>query len=232
MEQPKRTNNISRRQLIKWTIPLAGGAIAGLNLSSCKPDAKENKPPTKKQPAKTTARRHDEFTLLHHNKTNVLHYPFLYEKYEVTEEKNMTKVHVNDWQRYLDEKGARFSRKRSGIIFEKLALMNLRQQVDDEQLGRSLQILNRSFTDTYFKYNEHNWRVYDLALQLIALNNSIPEQQRWTNFSSAISKINFNNIKVPKRNTWVMNQQAFEQRAMYVAHHRDEYLKKLDKRRA
>src|SRR2546423_964859 len=129
-------DKISRRRLLQWGVPFMGGVyafgIAGFischsspktveNTDKKQPPGKQkNNPPKKGNPYAGK----DEMYL--NAKTKVLHYPMVFATYDKLKESNHSVVPTDNWQQQLDQNGARFSKERSGIVFEKLALRSMK----------------------------------------------------------------------------------------------------------
>ncbi|MDB5198454.1 MAG: hypothetical protein JWO92_417 [Chitinophagaceae bacterium] len=237
-------HKISRRRVLQLGMPAAGiiyaGGLAEL-FSSCKNKTAQkdngaaNNHPGK--PKKTPVQRGNPYAgrdeMFLHNKTKALHYPYVFKTYDKLREEHVTPVNTNDWEKQLDENGAHFTKEKSALIFERLALKNLSADVNNENLNRSAAILGRSFKTGYVKQNIHNWRGYHLLLQLITLNSAVAEADKWATFSNAIKDADISQIKkIPKRNAWIASQQLFEQRVQYIHQHTDEYMNRIKKRMA
>jgi hypothetical protein len=239
MEDPKK--NITRREALKWSIPLfAAAALPGmLQLTSCKPSAeKEGDTANNNQhrkPKKTPVQRGNPYAnrdeMFLHNKTKTLHYPYVFKTYDQLKEEHFTSVSPNEWEKQLDENGAHFSKEKSALIFERLALKNLNAGINNEAFGRSSSILGRSFTLDYAKQNIYNWRGYNLLFQMLVLSGAVATGDKWAAFSNAIKEVNVSQIKkIPKKHAWIASQQLFDQRVQYIQQHADEYMGRLKKR--
>lgn len=236
MEEHK---NISRRDVLKWSVPfLAAAAVPGvLQLTSCKSSTKKEDNTNNQQvrkPKKTPVQRGNPYAnrdeMFLHNKTNTLHYPYVFKTYDQLKEQHFTSVNPKEWENQLD-KGAHFAREKSALIFERLALRNLKGEVNNDAINKSASIIGRSFTTDYAKQNIHNWRGYHLLLQLIAINTTVADADKWATFSNAIKEANVSQIKkIPKRHSWIVSQQLFDQRVQYIHQHNDEYLNRIKKR--
>lgn len=236
MKDPK---NISRREVIKWSIPFfAAAAIPEMLLTSCHSSAKKYNVSNTNHPGKpnkTPVQRGNPYAgrdeMFLHNKTKALHYPYVFKTYDQLNEVHFTSVNTNDWEKQLDENEAHFTKEKSALIFERLSLRNLANGFTNEKFSRSTDILGRSFKSDYAKQNIHNWRGYQLLLQLIALNNTVPDNEKWTAFSTTIRDANVSQIKkIPKQNVWVTSQQLFDQRVQYIHQHSEEYMNRIKKR--
>ncbi len=162
-------------------------------------------------------------------RSKVLHYSGL-KKVSPTEQNKGRRVSLDEWERMVDGGEARFEKEDSGLIFERLALLNLRQNTDNASLEKSLQILSRSFSKDYQFQNRFNWRGYDLALKLIALNSGIGADEKWARFENITRDVNLGSVKIPPRNAWVRSKELFDQRVRYVNERQSEILSKINRR--
>lgn len=238
-----RVKNISRREVIKLSLPLLGvAAIPGMmQLSSCNPSAKKEGGTAnnnqRRKPKKTPVQRGNPYAnrdeMFLHNKTKTLHYPYVFKTYDQLKEDHFTLISPNNWEKQLDENGAHFTKEKSALIFERLALKNLQGGINNETLGRSSFILGRSFTADYAKQNMYNWRGYNLLFQMVVLNSALPTADKWTTFSHAIKEVNVSQIKkLPKKHTWIASKQLFDQRVQYVQQNADKYMSRIKIRSA
>ena len=74
--------------------------------------------------------------------------------------------------------------------------------------------------------NEKNFRVHELMLQLVAMNPSIPNQNKWQAFQGLVKKPD--NLR--KRQTWMSSETMFNDRVSYILSRDKEYLARLQKR--
>lgn len=237
-------HTISRRKILQLSVPAAAVVYTGgiTALFSCKNKTASNKNiATKNQPLrkpkKAPVQRGNPYAgkdeMFLHNTTKTLHYPYVFKTYDKLREDHITNINTAEWEKQLDENGAHFTRERSALIFEKLALKNFAGNITDDSLAKSAAILGRSFKAGYAKQNVHNWRGYHFLAQMIALNNTIPDSEKWTNFSTAINEAGISKIKkIPKRHAWIASQQLFDQRMQYIHQHNEEYLNRIKKRLA
>lgn len=230
MAKPK---HIHRRQIIKWSFPLITGLPFANSLISCnnntKPTHKKNKDSTKKQVVKTKPKPNNTEVLYYNPKTKVLHYPGLREK-EKLETANLQSIKINEWEKMLDNGEAYFNKEKSGLSFEKLALRNFQGAPTAESLQKSLSITSRAFAKEYATQNRFNWRVYDLLVQWVALNEAIADPDKWYHFTKVISEVNLGNVKVIKRMAWVQSKELFDKRITYINEHKTDYLARLKTR--
>jgi hypothetical protein len=233
---------ISRRRALQLGLPAAGIVYTGglTQLLSCKnktasKDTATTNNQQKRKPKKTPEQRGNPYAgrdeMFLHNKSKTLHYPYVFKTYDKIKDEHITSVNPTDWENQLNN-GAHFTKERSALIFEKLALKGL-GEMNNENLGRSASIIGRSFKTDYAKHNKYNWRGYHLLTQLIALNSAIPDTEKWASFSDAIKEANVSQIKkIPKRHAWIASQQLFDQRVQYIHQHADVYTGRIKKRLA
>lgn len=232
--------NISRREVIKWSVPFfAAAAMPGmLQLTSCDSATKKESNTNNQQERKakkTPVQRGNPYAnrdeMFLHNKTKTLHYPYIFKTYNKLKENHFTSVNPNDWEKQLDENGAHFTREKSALIFERLALRNLKGEINNDSLTKSAAIIGRNFNADYAKQNIHNWRGYHLLFQMVAINSVVADADKWATFSNAIKEVNISQVKkIPKRHSWIVSQQSFDKRVQYVHQHSDEYTNRLKKR--
>ena len=228
---------ISRREVIKWSVPFfAAAALPEMLLtsschSSSKKDTAADHP---RRPKKTPMQRGNPYAardeMFLHIKSKTLHYPYAFKTYDKFNESKFTIVNTGDWEAALNN-GAHFSREKSALIFERLALKNLEGGISADNLTRSADILGKCFKTDYAKQNMYNWRGYQLLLQLIALNTSIADTDKWAAFSNEVKDANPSQVKViDRKNAWVTSQQLFNDRVKYINEHADEYTNRIKKR--
>ena len=88
------------------------------------------------------------------------------------------------------------------------------------------------------KDNKYNFRLHELAAQLIALNNSIPAAQKWTKFQTAIGNTTYTldqlSLKnhLPGRVKWMLTKKDFDERIAYIIKNKNNYTDRLKKRAA
>ncbi len=168
--------------------------------------------------------------LVLNTKTKTIHYPSakIFGNYNQIAEEHLRVIPFKGWQNELKEN--HFIKSKSGLILEKLALRELSTESSDKTLTKATEVLALAFSKDYADSNQHNWRVYDLLMQLIVLNNSVKPESRWSLFSKIISTVNFQYIEIPKRNYWVTSQLTFSEKASYIDKNVSTYKQKLKNR--
>jgi hypothetical protein len=163
--------------------------------------------------------------LLINTKTNVVHLPTaaFYNYYD--EIKNTKTVMIDDWENQLREP-VRLNKDRSGNILEILSLQKLRNGITDNSLNSAINTLAIAFSrdcenSNGTNYNTTNYRLHELMLQLIALNNSMP--YKWNTFNDSVRKPQ----KIGKRQSWMADENGFSQRVNYIRDREADYKTRL-----
>jgi hypothetical protein len=219
---------VSRRRLLKWSISLAAFYPVASGLQSCQ-DSKTGKketPPKSKE--KTTTDNKPVDFLYYNSKSKVLHYPGIRTKQKL-DLKDFEKKPVGEWQKLLNE-GARFPKETSGIAFEKLSLRNFQNNVNADGIKESLAIMEKAFGKEYANKNKFNWRIYELLLQWIALDESLAATEKSAKFMNATQAIDIELLKLPKRMNWMKTKEGINARAAYVFNQKNKYMERLQKR--
>lgn len=166
--------------------------------------------------------------LLVNTKTNVIHLPTVSFYVYYDEIKNSKEVDINGWENQLTDQ-LRFNKNKSGNILEILSLQKLRNGVNDNSLSsaaNALQIAfsNRCDSKNGVNINATNYRLHELMLQLVALNNSIPS--KWQTFNDIVRKPQ----KLGKRQSWMADENSFNTRVKYIQDREADYKNRLIKR--
>ncbi len=173
---------------------------------------------------------HNESLILN-TKTNIVHYPSekLFTYYNQISNKHLSVIKFDDWEsQVLPPK--HFIKGKSGIIIERLALNKLTSPITDDKLNAAIITLGTAFSADYYEHNSNNWRLYELLIQLIALNSSVKVELKWNQFFEAVKKIDFHLLKVPQRNNWIKSREEFDKRVEYIRYNHGTYLKRLENR--
>ncbi|MES1219861.1 MAG: hypothetical protein ABUT20_30450 [Bacteroidota bacterium] len=129
-----------------------------------------------------------------------------------------------------------FNKEKSGIMLEVLALQKLDTGINNHNLAAAANTLAMAFTETYKAsdgsiINKFNFRLHDLLLQTITLNDSIPSFQKWERFQSTTGKIYYNEAdRLPKRMKWLMTEQDFNKQVNYILDNKTKYEERLKQR--
>lgn len=222
--------NISRRRVLKWSISLtAYYPLVGLGLQGCT-EGEKKQSSNKKRSSKereTTSNKPTEF-LFYNPKKRVLHYPGI-RKNEKTDFSGFQKIPIADWQTFLTRDDVKLAKETSGIVIEKLALRHFRLNANADGIKKSLALTEKVFSKDYVRSNKFNWRLYDLLVQWVALDESITDKQ--AHFSGAIQGADVDLIKkVPKRMSWLKSSEGVEKKLAYIQQQKDKYTERLQKR--
>ena len=166
--------------------------------------------------------------LLINTKTNVIHLPTASFYVYYDEIKNSKKVSISDWENNVQGE-PKFNKNKSGNIIEILCLQKLRGGIDDNSLNSAVNTLTIAFSKDCenakgFNVNTTNYRLHELMLQLINLNNYMPF--KWKTFNDMVSKPE----KLGKRQSWMSDENSFNQRVKYIRDHEADYKNRLTKR--
>ena len=175
--------------------------------------------------------------LVLNTKTQVVHLPSgkIFSKYPTI--KRQAIIGYNNWE--IDIKPPyRFNKEKSGIILEMLALTRLAAGINERTLTDAYRILSLAFSNAYKSkngtmLNKYKFRLHYFLLQVIALNNTFVETQKWEKFQSATGRINYNlqdKKPLPKHMNWVKNKTEFDKRVRYILQNKQTYISRLTKR--
>lgn len=227
---------LPRRQFIGNTVKLAVlGTVLGPLHQSCN-DKKNQGPGTgstgsgkAKKSTKTKKRRQkwSRESLVMNSQTKVMHLPTskLYTYYDEIKTKNLQAISLAAWSSQLGS-ASRFNRQQSGNIIEMLTMNELDGNISDTNLVIAIDNLSTAFGEEYEKANLTNFRLHELMLQLITLNNSIPSDQKWITFNAKVKKP----AQLRKRQGWMADENAFNQRVKYIIERQPEYVRRLAER--
>lgn len=175
--------------------------------------------------------------LVLNTKTKVVHLPSgkIFSKYPTI--KRQTIIGYNNWEIEI-KSPYRFNKEKSGIILEMLALMRLASGINDRTLTDAYRILSLAFSNAYKSksgtlLNKYKFRLHYFLLQVIALNNTFLEAQKWEKFQTATGRINYNlpdKKPLPKHMNWVKTKTDFDKRVRYILQNKQTYISRLSKR--
>jgi len=233
----KLKNSITRRKFVGWTSSILGAVALTSIFQSIysgllfKPKTTGDKP----RISKSKRRLKDKTIWNNENlvlnvKTKIIHFPTvkIFKYHNEISKKNIQIVAFDNWEKELTAN--RFNKDNSGIILEKLALKELVPGINSKSLHAAKDILSLAFTEKYVVQNRFNWRIYDLLLTTIVLNDSIKFENQGAIFNSIISKVDFRNARVPKKNSWLKSQTDFKNKITYVQKNSNIVLNKLANR--
>ena len=228
-------NNMTgnRREFIGNTFKLVllSGLLTPLG-QACNSKSKSKDKSNRKDTRTTNNKRSkwNQEKLIVNTKTNVVHLPtaVVYNYYD--EIKQYREINANDWENVIGGE-VRLNKEQSGNILEILSLQKLRNRVDDNSLSNATNTLSKAFSGSYqnskgINSNSTNYRLHELMLQLVALNNSIPDENKWQAFNERVSKAQ----RIGKRQKWMETEDSFSQRVKYIQDRQDEYKTRLMKR--
>jgi len=177
-------------------------------------------------------------------KTKVVHLPTgkIFARYADIEKRNQKILDVKTWEAQV-KTPAHFNKEKSGIILELLALQKLNGAITDKGLTAAINTLAIAFSPVYknkkgLQLNKYNFRVHELAAQLIALNSSIPAVQKWTKFQAVTGNTPYTydllstKHHLPPRIKWMLGKKTFDERVSYIIKNKSDYVDRIKKRAA
>lgn len=186
---------------------------------------KNNKPST--HAAKKIRKKWSHEGLVVNSKTNVMHFPTsrLYHYYDEIKPKHLKEITLAAWAPG-SEAQIRLNKYQSGNILEILTLQGLNEEINDSSFVIAIDTLSTAFNPEYEKANAMNFRLHELMLQLVALNNAIPQADKWITFSSKVKKP----VQLRKRQQWMETETNFNERIKYILDRRNDYMTRLSQR--
>lgn len=235
MEQPpEHSNSFDRRRFIGNSIKLT--LLASLispfeqacNRRSKNQPKKRTKDNSNTTGKNTHRRKWNAEKLVLNTKSNVIHLPTSVFYIYYDEIKNTSDVNISNWESQLNGQ-VRLNKNKSGNILEILSLQKLRNGINDSSLSSAANSLAIAFSGSCdnskgINVNMKNYRLHELMLQLIALNNSIPD--KWQTFNNMVRKPQ----KIGRRQTWMADENNFNQRIQYIQSRSSDYHDRLAKR--
>jgi hypothetical protein len=190
---------------------------------------------------RTTGKRLYSFLLIDklvlNTKSKVVHLPTrkIFKKYPNI--KSQKVIGFNEWENQV-KPPFRFNKEKSGIILEMLVLQKLNEGINEKTLTDAYRILSMAFTPVYKNkggiiFNKYNFRLHHLLLKIIALNETITNEQKWAKFQSATGSINYNEKdKKPlsKYMNWIKTKAEFDKKVSYILQNKQTYISRLAKR--
>lgn len=230
---------VRRRDFISNTIKLTvfGSLLAPLH-QSCN-NNKTSQPIDPEKPKKlkqTTSNKNrnkwNRESLVINTKTNVIHFPTskMYVYYDEILPDHLKEISLASWATQLQEP-VKLHKEQSGNILEILTMHQLSNGIKDESLTVATETLAKAFVPACnnakgINSNTTNFRLHELMLQLIALNNGVVNTDKWMVFNNKIKKPPI----LRKRQKWMENENNFNQRVNYILERKDDYLARLTKR--
>jgi len=227
---------------VSHTIKLAAlGTLLMPVLPACN-NKKESSPPTTTLPGKDknsstrkpkkTRNKWSHEGLVLNTKTGNLHLPSsrVYRYYDPIKPIHLKEISIASWAAQAGEP-VKLHKQQSGNILEILAMQGLQSGVNDQTLETAIATLSRSFTASCdnaagTNLNSTNFRLHELLLQLVSLNNIIPLAEKWNYFNSRIKRP----ATLRKRQQWMETETAFNERVNYILNHKNEYITRLNQR--
>ncbi len=123
----------------------------------------------------------------------------------------------------------RLNKNKSGNTLEILSLQKLRSGVNDNSLSSAANTLAIAFSNQCansggINHNTTNYRLHELMLQLVVLNNSISD--KWQTFNGLVTKPQ----RLGKRQAWMGNENSFNERVTYIQGREADYKNRLTQR--
>lgn len=234
---------LHRRHFLSTTFKIAAlGSVLIPFTEACKgkdsgktvpgPGTKTGTGDKEKRPPKKQRTKWSRETLVINNKTNVLHFPTsrLYTYYDEIKGPHLQPVALAAWAAQLGGE-VHFHKQQSGNILEILCLRELQAGINDASLSSAAETLARAFSSDCdnakgLNLNSTNFRIHELMLQLVSLNNSIHAAEKWAYFSSRVKKP----AQLRKRQQWMESETRFMERVNYILNQKNEYLSRLNQR--
>ena len=226
--------NLPRRRFIGNGIKLTllAGILSPLeqacNTKTKTADKKKTKDKTNTASKKVKRHKWNAEKLLINSKTNVIHLPTAAFYVYYDEIKNSKDVNLSNWENHLQQP-TRLNKNKSGNILEILSLQKLKTGIDDRSLTIAADTLSIAFgreceNSKGVNLNLTNYRLHELMLQLVVLNNSFPS--KWQTFNDKVRKPE----KLGKRQSWMADENSFGQRVKYIQDREADYKNRLLKR--
>lgn len=212
-------------------ITLLAGLISPLEQACTSNTKSTDKKKTKDKTTttkKNTRRKSTTEKLLINAKTNVVHLPTASFYVYYDEIKNSKNVDLANWESQVSGQ-VKFNKNKSGNILEVLSLQKLRNGIDDNSLNSAMNTLAIAFSKDCentkgVNLNLSNYRLHELMLQLITLNKYTPF--KWSTFNDMVRRPE----KIGKRQSWMADENSFNQRVKYIQERETEYKNRLTKR--
>ena len=220
-----------RRRFIGQGIKLTllAGLLSPLE-QSCNNKSKDPKNAKDSSTIKNNSKRRkwNAEKLVINTKTNVIHLPTstFYVYYD--EIKNTKDINIADWENQVQGQ-IRLNKDKSGNILEVLSLQKLKNGINENSLNSAINTLSIAFGNhcvnaSGANKNTTNYRLHELMLQLISLNNYIPS--KWQAFNDMVSKPQ----RLGKRQSWMGNENSFNERVRYIQDREADYKNRLIQR--
>lgn len=202
------------------------------NTKSKNPASNKGKDKSKSNTAKRTSTRKKATAekLVINPRTNVAHLPTaaVYTYYDEIKKSNA--ININSWESQIQGQ-VRLNKDKSGTILEILSLQKLKNGLNDNSLNSAINTLARAFSTECanskgVNNNVTNYRLHELMLQLVALNNYISSGGKWQFFNEKVQKPQ----RLGKRQQWMANESSFNDRVNYIRERENDYKQRLSQR--
>jgi hypothetical protein len=190
-------------------------------------DSTGSKKLAKNRSSKKPRKKWNHESLVLNTRSKVLHFPtaLVYTYYDEIKPSHLQELKPGSWSPGV-ETSSHLNKEQSGNILEILTLKELSTEINTTTLVIAIDTLSHAFTDQYENANNKNFRLHELMLQLIALNDLIPADQKWLTFNAKIKRP----PALRKRQTWMATEDNFMQRVSYISERRNDYILRLQKR--
>ena len=226
--------SFDRRQFIDQGIKLTllAGLVSPLaeacNIKPKKPAKKNAKDRSNTINNNSKRRKWNAEKLVINTKTNVIHLPTSAFYIYYDEIKNSRDLSISDWENQLQGQ-VRLNKDKSGNTLEILSLQKLKTGVTDNSLSSAANTLAIAFSNQCsnsrgINDNTTNYRLHELMLQFVTLNNSISD--KWQTFNQLVSKPQ----RLGKRQAWMENEENFNERVNYIRGREADYKNRLIQR--
>jgi hypothetical protein len=246
MQRKKNKQNIDRRKFVGNTVKIVTlGSLLMPLIEACNnkkttktgssgtdTNTHKNTGPKRKSSHPSSKKPRNKWnheSLVMNTKTKVMHLPTskVYTYYDEIKPNHLQKLSLASWSAQLQEP-SRLNKGQSGNIVEILTMQGLKGAINDTSLVIAIDTLSTAFTNEYEKANSMNFRLHELMLQLVALNNAIPADQKWITFNAKVKKPG----QLRKRQEWMSTETKFTERINYIIQHKSDYFSRLNKRGA
>ena len=227
-DQPGRRRFISTGIKLTLLAGVLGPLGQACNLKAKSTNKKKANDKSNHVAKKTKRHRWNSEKLVLNTKSNVIHLPTssFYVYYD--EIKSSREIGIDNWESQLNGQ-ARLNKNKSGNIIEALSLQKIRNGVNDNSLNEAAKMLSLAFSKACenkkgINLNATNYRLHELMLQLVSLNNSMND--KWQMFNNMVLKP----PKTGKRQSWMADETSFDQRVKYIQERQTDYQNRLIKR--
>lgn len=246
-EKDKAASSQTRRNFIGNTLRLTAlGSLVTLQ-QACTNSSDKNKPGPKgkKQTAQNKKKPRTKWNyekLIAHTKTNVVHFPTskYFNYYDKIDSKYIRELDMTNWEQEL-QPPLHFNKKHAAIILEILALQKLVSGLSPDTLAAAEKTISKAFSNEFENVNGQNihvnsFRLHDLMMKCIALNPSIPPEEKWNRFRGSVHEHTYKEKEpgtkkgLPERMRWLTSPEFFDAKVKYIAENQNQFITKLQER--